>query len=88
MLNLSEETLLHRLYHEETLQLFAAEDVCLRCSCSRERTLAALATIGPQEIESILQEQGSVSMDCEFCNQHYVFSREELTQPTAGATLH
>ena len=88
MLNLSDEALLYRLYHEETLQLFAAEDVRLRCSCSRERSLAALAIIGQQEINSILEEQGSVSMDCEFCNQHYEFSREELTEPQAGATLH
>ena len=88
MLNLSDEALLYRLYHEETLQLFDAEGVRLRCSCSRERTLAALATIGWEEINSILEEQGSVSMDCEFCNQHYEFSREELTEPEAGATLH
>jgi len=78
LLGVEEPRLLHRLFHEETVRLFDPEAVCFRCSCSQDRTLAALSTIGEAEIRSILQEQGSVTMDCEFCNQRYVFNEDEL----------
>lgn len=88
LLQLDHATLLRRLFHEETLRLFDGEPVRFACSCSRERTLAALATIGSDEIESILREQGSVTMDCEFCNQRYVFERDDLSSLSRGNTLH
>lgn len=88
LLSLPAEQILKRLFHEDSVRLFAPEPVRFSCSCSRERTLGALATIGRDEIDDILREQGSVTMDCEFCNQRYVFSAEELTRPGSSSTLH
>jgi molecular chaperone Hsp33 len=85
LLQLADETLLYRLFHEETIRLFDPQGVRFRCSCSRDRTLAALATIGEAEIRDILQEQGSVTMDCEFCNQRYVFREEDLRHLLSSA---
>lgn len=78
LLAVDNETLLHRLYHEETLRLFPPRSVRYRCSCSRERTAAALLTIGREEVESILAEQHSVTMTCEFCGTVYRFPEEEV----------
>jgi molecular chaperone Hsp33 len=78
MLATAEADLLYRLFHEETVRLFDHEEVRFRCSCSQDRTLAALATIGEQEIREILDEQGAITMDCEFCNQRYVFREADL----------
>ncbi len=91
LLDLADASLLQRLYQNENLRLFDPQPVAFKCSCSRERTLAALASIGEGEIRSILDEQGSVTMDCEFCNQRYVFSPEDLQDllSTPGtASLH
>lgn len=91
LLDLADASLLQRLYQNENLRLFDPQPVAFKCSCSRERTLAALASIGEGEIRSILDEQGSVTMDCEFCNQRYVFSAEDLQDllSTPGtASLH
>ena len=49
------------------------------CSCSRERTLGALSTLAPRELEELLIELGTITMDCEFCNSQYQFTREDLT---------
>ncbi|MFV0276966.1 MAG: Hsp33 family molecular chaperone HslO, partial [Parahaliea sp.] len=68
LLTLPPAALLHRLYHEDALRLFEPRPVHFRCSCSRERTLGALASLGAEDGESILEEQGLVTMDCEFCN--------------------
>jgi molecular chaperone Hsp33 len=74
----SEGELLHRLFNEEKVRLYDQEAVRFHCSCSQDRTLAALSTIGEAEIRSILDEQGAVTMDCEFCNQRYVFRERDL----------
>lgn len=78
LLSVTTEDLLHRLFHEETVRLFEPQSVAFRCSCSQDRTLAALATVSEAEIRDILEEQGSVTMDCEFCNQRYRFSEDDL----------
>lgn len=78
LLGVAEASLLHRLFHEEVVRLFDLEGVRFRCSCSRDRTLAALSTVGDAEIRSILDEQGSITMDCEFCNRRYVFRERDL----------
>src|SRR5690606_20386179 len=38
LLGLDNETLLHRLYHQESLRLFEPAPLQFRCSCSRERS--------------------------------------------------
>lgn len=75
--SLSNDTLLHRLFHEETVRLFDPVPVRYACTCSRERTAAALLSIGRREVESILEEQQSVTMTCEFCGTVYRYSEEE-----------
>ncbi|AOY89612.1 molecular chaperone Hsp33 [Marinobacter salinus] len=88
LLELESETLLHRLFHEETVRLFDPETVAFRCSCSRERTLGALEAIGQDECYSILDEQGSIEMDCQFCHAHYRFDRNDIDHLFTGHTLH
>ena len=78
LLALEADELLYRLYHEDPVRLFDPQPVRFRCSCSRERSRRALATLGEAEIRDILEEQGSVTMDCEFCNQQYIFEAPEL----------
>lgn len=73
LLGLPGETLLRRLFHEEDRRIFSPEHVRFMCSCSRERVGEMLRSLGANEIESILAEQGSVEVDCEFCNAHYRF---------------
>lgn len=84
LLGIPATAVIHRLYHGETLRLFDAKPVLFRCSCSRERTLNALASLPTEEVEELLQELGSITMDCEFCNQQYRFNREDLGAVLGG----
>ena len=84
LLNQPAESLLHRLYHEEPVRLFPAAAVTFRCDCSRERTFNALSALDPGEIVERLQELGSITVDCEFCNQQYRFEREDLAGVLGG----
>lgn len=75
LLTLPADELLHRLYHEEDLRLFAAQAVVFRCSCSRENVARMLRMLGRAEVDAILAERGEIEVHCEFCNQRYVFDR-------------
>ncbi len=85
MLGLDNQTVLHRLYHEETVRLFEPQSLQFRCSCSRERSLNALASLGQQDAEELLKENaGEVVIDCQFCNQRYAFDAADIAQLFAG----
>lgn len=86
LLGLNTETLLHRLYHEEQVRLFEPRSIHFNCSCSRERSAKALVSLGQQDAEQLLVEQGgSVTIDCQFCNEKYRFDAADIAQLYAGA---
>lgn len=49
-----------------------------RCTCSRERVENTLVSLGREELESLLEEQGGAEVTCHFCNETYRFDRAEL----------
>jgi molecular chaperone Hsp33 len=78
LLGLDTETLLHRLYHEEEVRLYEPKALQFGCSCSRQRTLDAVISIGADEVRQLLIEQGSIQVDCQFCAEQYEFTAEDL----------
>ncbi|MBS3804304.1 MAG: Hsp33 family molecular chaperone HslO [Oleiphilaceae bacterium] len=88
LLGLESETVLYRLFNEETVRMFDADPVAFRCSCSRERTLSALQAIGQDECYSIIEERGAIDMDCQFCHAKYQFDRTEIDRLFHGHVLH
>ncbi|MGV8841962.1 MAG: Hsp33 family molecular chaperone HslO [Pseudomonas sp.] len=85
-LTLDNQTLLHRLYHQETLELFEPRVLQFGCSCSRDRSANALVSLGQADAEQLLREhQGLAHIDCQFCNQRYAFDATDIAQLFAGA---
>lgn len=82
------EELLYRLYHEESVRLFAPRPLAFGCSCSRERVAAMLRALGRSEVEAALAAHaGEIEVTCEFCARVYTFDRvdaEHLLHPDAG----
>ncbi len=84
LLNLSDEEILRRLFHEDDIRLFESAPVSFRCGCSRERVERMLKSLGTNEIESILDERGRVEVRCEFCNKAESFDRVDAEQLFKG----
>ncbi len=49
-----------------------------RCNCSRARVEKALLSMKPEELLTLPDEKGLVSVDCSFCDKTYRFTREDL----------
>jgi molecular chaperone Hsp33 len=84
LLELDADTVLRRLFWEEDLRRFeplaGAQGPRFACSCSRERVSSMLNSLGVEEIESILAEQGQVEVGCDFCGAQYRFDPVDAAQ--------
>jgi molecular chaperone Hsp33 len=84
LLGLDADTILHRLFWEEDLRRFepltGSEGPKFACTCSRERVGNMLRSLGRDEVESILTEQGQVEVGCEFCGAQYRFDPVDAAQ--------
>lgn len=43
-----------------------------------------LRMLGEDEINSILEEQGKIDVNCDFCNTHYQFDKVDAAQLMAS----
>ena len=48
------------------------------CNCSKERVERAIISIGREEIQSIIDDEKPIEVNCHFCNSHYIFTLEDL----------
>lgn len=84
------DTLIHRLFWEETLIAFDPQAVSWHCPCTRERVANMLRSLGEAEVNSILEERGQVDVACDFCGKPYKFDTVDCAalfsanQPAAG----
>ncbi len=76
--SLAFKQILFRLFHQDQVRLFEPDSLSFECSCSKTRTLDALRTLGQQELENIIEELGSIDINCEFCHQHYQFDNSDV----------
>ncbi len=77
LLTLDVDTMLRRLFWEESLLRFeplvGEQAPHFSCSCSRERVVNMIRGLGLEEAQSILTERPDVEVACEFCGEHYRF---------------
>lgn len=50
------------------------------CSCSKERVSRALASLGMDELNSMIEDAQPINVHCDFCNSDYEFTPDELKE--------
>ncbi len=70
--------LLRRVLSDFDLDILETTPIEYRCDCSRERMERALISLGPTELHSILEEQGSAELTCRFCDNVQTFTKSDL----------
>jgi len=75
---LTPEEILEELLGKGNVKVLETLSVAFVCRCSRERIADALISLGPKEIQDIIDEEGHAEASCHFCNETYYFTREDL----------
>ena len=100
LLTLDVETILHRLFWDETLLRFeplqGEAGPHFSCTCNRERVTKMINGLGLEEAHSIMQELGQIEVGCDFCGAQYRFDAIDVAQifrqpdelPPANAAVH
>lgn len=73
-------TMLRRLFWQETIRVFEPVHPQFQCTCNREKVGNMLKMLGKEEVDSALAELGELSIDCDFCGQHYGFDKVDCAQ--------
>lgn len=81
----SAHTVLHRLFHADTVRLLDPRPVRLGCNCSHAGISRLLIGMGREELTPVLEERGQVEVTCEFCGNEYVYTTAEVEALIAGA---
>ncbi|MBP2898908.1 Hsp33 family molecular chaperone HslO [Escherichia coli] len=81
MLNQGEtpEGMIKRLVGED-YTIHDEMELRFQCKCSRERVSTTLLSIGAEDLQSIIDEDGHAELVCHFCNEKYFFDQEQLEQ--------
>ena len=75
---LSQETVLYRLFHESGVRVIERASIEAKCKCSRERLLMTLKSFENEALAE-MAEEGNITANCEFCATDYVFALKDLS---------
>jgi len=75
--SLSGEMIMYRLYHDYVLRFLGQTPLRFVCRCSKKKMDQALLSLGREEIEAIILEQGNIDMSCELCGSAYLYDLRE-----------
>ncbi len=77
---LSPEEILYYILGEENVKVLETMPVRFECTCSKERFGDAIIGLGKEEIQEMIDEDGQAEAQCHFCNETYLFTKDELEQ--------
>ena len=71
------------------VRVFEGSAVKFECRCTSERVAGMLRALGRAEVESVLAEQGEVTVTCDFCNRPYRYGPGDVERLfSESGTLH
>ncbi len=72
------EWVLNALMDDIPFARLEAPQIFFGCNCSEERILGSLATLGRDELQSIMDEGKSIETACDYCNTEYDIGLEKI----------
>ena len=60
------------------LEVLETSPIEYRCYCTRERVSRALISLGREELDAMIRDQGGAEITCQFCGKAYRFDAQEL----------
>jgi molecular chaperone Hsp33 len=78
LLGLPAETLLGRVFAEETVRVYTPHPVNYYCPYDRDKIAGMLQQLGQQEAEAIIAEHGEIVVHDDICNHEYRFTAADV----------
>ena len=75
---LSPEEILKEIIEKDQIKFLETIPVSFTCTCSKERFGNAIISLGQEEIQDMIDTDGQAEAHCHFCNEKYIFTKEEL----------
>lgn len=77
---LTPEELLSEILDKDQIKFLDKIPVSFACTCSKERFGDAIIALGRKEIQEMIDTDGQAEAHCHFCNEKYLFTKEELEE--------
>lgn len=87
LLNTEPAELIYRLFHEESPRLFDPNMLRFHCNCNLGKIENTIKSLGQDEADAIVAEQGAIEVNCEFCNSRYRLDSVDVARLFAGIEL-
>ena len=68
----------HVKKYVEDYEILEESEIEYKCNCTREKYYKGILTLGKEEIEHILKEEGKIEAECHFCGKRYIFTEEDF----------
>ncbi|MDH5673683.1 MAG: Hsp33 family molecular chaperone HslO [Myxococcales bacterium] len=72
------EPLLDELLYGMDFTRLDDSPLCFKCRCSAMRVMAALTSLGREQIQELIDEHRVIEMDCEYCGTQYAVPPAQL----------
>lgn len=72
------EKMLEYILGDFGLNILDTVDTDFYCNCSKERIEKAIISIGKDELESMIEDDETIEVNCHFCSSQYYYTVEEL----------
>lgn len=64
----------------DDIHIHSEMDIKFQCQCSEDRVEQTLISLGENELQQMIEEDGKAEVVCHFCNEKYAFDRAVLTR--------
>jgi len=81
---LSPEAIAERLLESYPYRILGSTELKFTCNCSQRQTLNLLRTLGADELDRLIEEDGGASVTCEYCKEVYTVTADVLGQLRAS----
>lgn len=78
------DRLLYRLFNEPGVRMETAYRVFDACSCNEDRLRQTLANMPDASLRELVEPDGTLSIDCQFCSRHYTIALSDVIDPADG----
>ncbi len=73
------EQLLYRLFHDGGVSMDTPQPLNDTCTCNHERLVGTLQAMSDEALREMVEEDGTLVVDCQFCSRAYVIPIDEVT---------